>query len=131
MNVTSESHIASAPHLLWQDRRTTSRFPLVEEVSYKFRHGKLVGGGAGRCINIGSGGVLFATKTPPPVGRTIELSLNWPALLDGSCPLKFIATGPVVRVEDNRAAMRIDRYEFRTRATRPGLASSIQELRLG
>jgi hypothetical protein len=129
MNVISESHISSAPPLLWQDRRSTSRFPLTEEVTYKYRHGKVIGGGAGRCINIGSGGVLFTTNTPPPVGRTIELSLNWPALLDGACPLKFIATGPVVRIEGDRAAMRIDRYEFRTRATRPGLASSIQELR--
>jgi len=29
--------------------------------------------------------------------------------------LQFVATGRVVRSENNRAALRIERYEFRTR----------------
>jgi hypothetical protein len=45
--------------------------------------------------------------------------MNWPALLNGGCPLKFVAVGPVVRLEEGRAAIRIDRYEFRTRGTQP------------
>lgn len=95
------------------------------EVTYSFRHGKVVSGGAGKCVNIGSGGVLFTTVERLPIGRTIEVSIAWPALLDGACRLKFIASGPVVRAEDDRAAIRIDRYEFRTRATRPGLAAAL------
>jgi hypothetical protein len=129
MNVTTVNEILQMPGPLMGDRRSTTRFPLSEEVTYRFRHGKLTGGGAGRSINIGSGGVLFTTSSRLPVGRTIELSVNWPALLDGSCPLKFIASGPVVRSEENRAAIRIDRYEFRTRATKPGLAESLSGLR--
>jgi hypothetical protein len=95
------------------------------DVTYSYRHGKIASGGAGKCVNIGSGGVLFTTVDRLPIGRTVEVSIAWPALLDGACPLKFIASGPVVRAEDNRAAIRIDRYEFRTRATRPGLAAAL------
>ncbi len=95
------------------------------DVTYSYRLGKVASGGAGKCVNIGSGGVLFTTVNRLPIGRTVEVSINWPALLDGACPLKFIASGPVVRAEDNRAAIRIDRYEFRTRATRPGLAEAL------
>jgi hypothetical protein len=129
MNATITNDILQTPGLFVGDRRTTARFPLAEDVTYRYRHGKLSGGGAGRCVNIGSGGVLFTTSTRLPVGRTIELSVNWPALLDGACPLKFIASGPVVRSDEHHAAIRIDRYEFRTRATKPGLAESLHELR--
>jgi len=49
----------------------------------------------------------------------VELSVNWPARLDGTCALQFVATGRVVRSELNRAAVRIERYEFKTRSNRP------------
>jgi len=49
------------------------------------------------------------------LGRTVELSVTWPALLGGKCPLQFVARGRVVRSESNRAAVKIERYEFRTR----------------
>ena len=45
----------------------------------------------------------------------VELSVSWPAMLDGVCPLQFVATGRVVRSEAQRAAVRIERYEFKTR----------------
>ena len=45
----------------------------------------------------------------------VELSVNWPARLDGTCPLQFVATGRVIRSEDDRAAVRIERYEFAPR----------------
>jgi len=66
-------------------------------------------------LNIGSGGILFTTEDKLPLGRTVELSVSWPARLDGTCPLQFVATGRVVRSEDDRAAVRIERYEFKTR----------------
>jgi hypothetical protein len=67
-------------------------------------------------LNIGSGGILFTTVEKLPLGRTVELSVNWPAMLNGNCPLQFVATGRVIRSEDTRAAVRIDRYEFKTRS---------------
>lgn len=100
------------------ERRGTSRFPLREEVKYKLLHGKIVIVGSGKTMNIGSGGVLFTTEQRLPLGRIVELAVNWPARLDGTCPLKFVATGRVVRSDDDCAAVRIERYEFRTRSTR-------------
>ena len=73
--------------------------------------------GVGRTLNIGSGGILFTTEERLPTGRLVELSVNWPARLDGTCPLKMVARGRVVRSEDTKAAVRIERYEFRTRKT--------------
>ena len=100
------------------DRRGTSRFPLCEEVKYKLLHGKVSTSGAGKTLNIGSGGVLFTTEQRLPMGRMIELSVNWPARLDGTCPLKFVAVGRIIRSENDKAAVRIERYEFRTRSIR-------------
>jgi len=73
--------------------------------------------GTGKTLNIGSGGVLFTTEEQLPLGRSVELSVNWPARLDGTCPLKFVAIGRVIRSEAEIAAVRIERYEFRTRAS--------------
>ena len=100
------------------DRRATSRFPVREEVKYKVLQPAKAAPitGTGQTLNIGSGGILFTTEEKLPMGRTVELSVNWPARLDGTCPLKFVATGKVVRADLGKAAVRIDRYEFRTRA---------------
>jgi hypothetical protein len=100
------------------ERRGTSRFPLREEVRYKMLNGKVIIAGAGKTLNIGSGGVLFTTEQRLPIGRMVELAVNWPARLDGTCPLKFVASGRVIRAEDDCAAVRIERYEFRTRGSR-------------
>ncbi len=100
------------------ERRETSRFPLCEEVKYKLVHGKIVTTGTGKTLNIGSGGVLFTTEQQLPIGRLVEIAVNWPARLDGTCALKFVASGRIVRSDVDRAAVRIERYEFRTRATK-------------
>ncbi len=98
------------------DRRGTSRYPLREEVRYKLVQAKPPQTiGSGKTLNIGSGGILFTTEQRLPMGRMVELSVSWPARLDGTCPLKFVAVGRVVRSEDRQAAVRIERYEFRTR----------------
>ena len=100
------------------ERRGTGRFPLREEVKYKVLHTKSMDTiGSGQTLNIGSGGILFTTEERLPVGRMVELNVNWPARLDGTCPLKFVAVGRVVRADATRAAVRIERYEFRTRRT--------------
>src|SRR6202521_2528316 len=80
------------------NRRVTSRFPVREEVRYRVVHSRSSKvSGVGSTLNIGSGGILFTTQERLPVGRTVEISVNWPARLGGTCPLKFVATGRVVR----------------------------------
>ena len=107
------------------ERRETNRFPVREDVRYKVVHSKtLKTSGAGKTLNFGSGGLLFTTEDRLPVGRTVELSVTWPAMLGGTCPLQFVATGRVVRAENNRAAVRIERYEFRTRGGATAVAAN-------
>jgi c-di-GMP-binding flagellar brake protein YcgR len=107
------------------DRRETSRFPVREDVKYTVVHSKaLKTKGAGRTLNFGSGGLLFTTEERLPLGRTVELSVSWPALLGGKCPLQFVARGRVVRSEHNHAAVKIERYEFRTRGGSAAAVSS-------
>lgn len=98
------------------ERRGNSRFPVREELKYRVLHTNLEEtDGIGTTLNIGSRGILFSTEGKLPVGRMVELSVNWPARLDGICPLKFVAFGRVVRSEAGKAAVRIERYEFKTR----------------
>jgi hypothetical protein len=103
------------------DRRGTIRFPVREVLKYKVLHTKAAAlCGSGRTLNMGSGGMLFTTEQRLPIGRQVEISVNWPARLDGTCLLKFVAIGRVVRAEAEQAAVRIERYEFKTR----GMAAS-------
>ncbi|HEY1220691.1 MAG: hypothetical protein ABSE42_16430 [Bryobacteraceae bacterium] len=98
------------------ERRGTGRFPLREGVRYRTLNfkGDPVSG-SGNTLNIGSRGILFTTEDLLPVGRSVELSVDWPAQLNGNCPLKFVAVGRVIRSAPGQAAVRIERYEFKTR----------------
>ena len=75
-----------------------------------------VGGvsGWGELVNISSGGALFTTERELPLGKPIELCVNWPVLLLEEVPLKLAIKGWIIRVEPDRAAVKIGRYEFRT-----------------
>lgn len=100
------------------DRRETNRFPVREEVRYRVLQSKAVQySGAGKTLDISSGGILFTTSEPLPAGRLVEISVNWPARLDGTCPLQLVATGRIVCADGTQAAVRIERYEFRTRSS--------------
>ena len=115
MNTSTDS--SRAPIGGSPERRGTNRFPVCEDVRYRLiqaRTAKIIG--CGTTLNIGSGGILFTTEDRLPIGRVVELSVNWPARLDGICPLQFVATGRVIRSEAQRAAVRIERYEFKTRS---------------
>lgn len=69
----------------------------------------------GTTIDMSSGGVLFTTECELPHGKLVELAVNWPARLDGVCPLQLVAVGRVVRSNRGSAVVRIRKYEFRTR----------------
>jgi len=104
------------------DRRETSRFPVREEVRYRVLHAKgSPASGIGKTLDIGSGGILFTTEEKLPMGRLVEVAVNWPVRLDGDCPLQFVVVGKVVRSEATKAAVQITRYEFKTRGNN-GLA---------
>ncbi|HNY42339.1 MAG TPA: PilZ domain-containing protein [Bryobacteraceae bacterium] len=97
------------------DRRATDRFPIERELRYKVvskRSGNE--SGAGTTVNFSSGGVLFTTQHMLIPGKKVEMAISWPAQLDAKCALKLLARGRIVRCENNRAAVEIQQYEFRT-----------------
>jgi len=99
------------------DRRESSRFPVKEDVRYRVLQSKAASmTGAGKTLDMSSSGILFTTNEPLPPGRMVEIAVNWPARLDGTCLLQLVATGRVVRSDDGAAAVRIEHYEFKTRA---------------
>ena len=95
------------------DRRANQRYPITLEVEYQVpdRYG-FQQNGLGRTINISSRGVLLDVSDPLPNQCPIRLSINWPFLLDGSIPLKLVMRGNIVRVLDNRIAVRVTEHAF-------------------
>ena len=105
------------------DRRGSSRFPIERELRYKILSRKSSPDqGAGATVNMSSTGILFTTEQTLVPGRMVEIAINWPAHLNDSTPLKLVARGRVVRSDVARAAVEIQRYEFRTQG-RSGLTA--------
>jgi DNA-binding NarL/FixJ family response regulator len=106
------------------DRRTNARFPCRLAVSYQaLEHPFLSGVATSETLNISSKGVLFATDEALQPGQLLQVSVDWPARLENQVPLKLVAEGRIVRNVNGLAAMRIDKYEFRTRRAKPLIAA--------
>jgi len=102
------------------ERRLSRRFRIEQDVTFRNLGCKpgTPAAGKGRTVDFSSRGLLFRTEQALCVGDRIEVSVQWPALLSGTCPLKFVALGRVLRIRENRVATSIEQYEFRTRRTR-------------
>jgi len=108
------------PTKLKDERRADRRYPLAADVCYQASNGRgQPTTGHGRIISISCGSVFFSTEEPVPAGTPVELSIPWPARLDGTVALNLFVTGTAVHVRDGCAAVRIAHYEFRTRSSRP------------
>lgn len=101
------------------DRRSADRFPIEREVRYRILNKRnTYEEGTGKTVNISSNGVLFTTDQILIPGKRLELSISWPAQLDNRCQLKLVARGRVARLEQGRAAIEIQQYEFRTQGSK-------------
>lgn len=97
------------------ERRSKRRYPISLDVHYKvLKHRRVERFGSGRTLNISSGGILFEADGVLPASGPIELALNWPFLLHGSCNLKLVIRGRIVRSEAKSVAVRAEFHEFRT-----------------
>jgi hypothetical protein len=63
-------------------------------------------------INMSSGGVLIAFGHEMSAGTPLELSIEWPAALDGQLPQRLVAMGKVVRCQIGSFAVGLDRHYF-------------------
>ncbi|HVN06397.1 MAG TPA: hypothetical protein VMT86_18375 [Bryobacteraceae bacterium] len=101
-------------HDLSRDR---PRFPIEQDVRYQCVNGsRISAAGVGKTLEIGSREIRFTTQHPLHKGEKVRLAVDWPAMLDNTCPMKLEIFGWVLRSQPGTAAVRIERYEFRTRA---------------
>ena len=70
-------------------------------------------------LDISSGGVLLKSGALLPVGRRVQLFVDWPALLNERCALRLIIEGKIIRSNPEGTAIKIIRYDYRTRYRAP------------
>jgi hypothetical protein len=101
------------------ERRSKIRYPLGLHVRFRCLSGDSFFSGAGRAINVSSGGVLVVSQHLVSqhnirVGACTEMNIEWPVLLDGKIALQLQVVGRVVRCGVPYFAAAIKRYQFRT-----------------
>ena len=96
------------------------KFPIHQEVSYKSRRRSGIPEVAtGTTIYMSSHEIRFTTERSVPLGQKLEVTVNWPVMLDRTCHMKLVISGHVTKSDLDAAAVRIERYEFRTKAAAP------------
>ena len=96
------------------ERRNKSRFPVELAVHYQTLGVGQSITGAGRTVNVSSGGVLMTAEQGLHEGSRIRITIEWPTLLNGITPLQLVTTGKVVRSRDLNVGVAFDWYQFRT-----------------
>lgn len=116
LNTVMASHIAvSSVNLPGSiERRSGTRFPLELPVRYRSSGPRRRVSGTGWVVNISSGGVLVASQNEVYTGTRMDLSIEWPSLLDGRVPLRLAMVATVVRSGLSSFAVVVIRYQFRT-----------------
>jgi hypothetical protein len=104
--------VASGP--IRAERRLKYRYPMDLSVRFRSCSGVSPFSGAGLATNLSSGGVLVTSQHQSIEGELVEISIEWPSLLNGKIPLQLIAVGRVLRCGASHFAATFERYEFRT-----------------
>jgi len=102
---------APKPRFAPYERRQHQRFPITAASRF------IVSGSRGQATttDISSGGVYLKTEQILPIGKQIQVLIDWPALLDQRCPLRLVITGKILRSNEGGTAIGILRYDFRIR----------------
>ena len=120
LSVLGETHgaiVSNQP--IPAERRLRFRYPLNLSVRFRFLSGPSKLSGAGRTVNVSSRGVLVVSEqliSQPKIDvrARVEMSIEWPSLLDGRIPLQLFAVGLVLRRGASDFAATFERYQFRT-----------------
>jgi hypothetical protein len=118
-SVQEESQGSSLPNPT--ERRSKSRYPMDLNVRFRLRFRNVLLSGEGRTVNLSARGLLITSQELASshdeitAGARLEISIDWPVLLDGRTPLQLLARGRVVRRGEIDFAVIFDRHEFRTR----------------
>jgi hypothetical protein len=108
------------------ERRSHARYPIELDVRYNgsWKQG-VPHEGSGKTRDFSSGGIFFSTNQPLPKGSRVELFINWPIMLEGTCLLQLVITGKIVRSSRDGVAVTILNYKFRTRRRYAAAPASI------
>src|ERR1035441_8647378 len=78
------------------ERRASARFALTLEARYAISGRRApVETGSGRTIDLSSSGLSFTADRSLETGQKLDVSIDWPALLDGGVKLQLIVSGVV------------------------------------
>ena len=99
---------------MFMERRSAARYPIILSAHYEAVRKRSGTVGVGKTVDISSGGLLILSEHNVRVGIRLEVTMEWPALLDGEVELVLVATGQVVRARESNFALKLSRYEFRT-----------------
>lgn len=99
------------------ERRRAIRFCMDLDVRYRTLNcdAETVEG-TGRSLNISSSGMSLTSQSPVPVGRVLELFVDWPVRLPDGCFVQLVARGRVTRVTQAQIAVEFHKYQFRTQS---------------
>ena len=108
------------------ERRSHVRYSIELDVRYNGScEQRVPHEGSGRTRDFSSGGIFFSTNQPLPPGNCVNLFIDWPIPLDGTCPLQLVITGKIVRSSRDGVAVKILHHEFRTRRRYAAAPASI------
>lgn len=90
------------------------RYPVSMQLRYK-TDGRIPRVGMGQTNQMSTNEVVFTADQPLDPGTKLEISIAWPALLNGRVALQLIVAGDVVASRESLTTVRIRKYHFRTR----------------
>jgi hypothetical protein len=108
------------------ERRSKVRYRYALDLQYRALGKRKQVSGVGRTINLSSRGVLIEVPSNHQVtkGLQLEVSMDWPVLLDGLIPLQLQGIGRVMRSDPSSFAVSFSwKPEFRTRKKEPGTST--------
>ena len=99
------------------ERRLRPRYGIHLPLRYKIVRDALVtAAGTGDTIDMSSKGIAFRCASVFKRRTPLELSVSWPILLNGTCPIQLIVRGSVIRSELKSTVVGVNSHEFRTNA---------------
>jgi hypothetical protein len=117
--------LASSKTAIESERRRKARYPVQLAAWYRILGASSRLSGAGQTVNMSSSGLLLACQDCLQPGKGIEVTVEWPSLLDFAVPLQLVTRGRIVRCHGSMFGIAFTRYQFRTMKRRREAAKAL------
>jgi len=95
------------------ERRRGARYSIERDLKWKWQGRRTRQAPEhGRTVNMSSGGMLFTTNFLLPLGKLVEVGVNWPVAPGSDGGLQLVAKARVVRSDDGCTAVEFKQREF-------------------